>query len=62
MTTSEFWPNKEDIDQYCCSLMNARNRKRAGGAEMKELSRFCTPSSCSIFSAKAGPRWKRAMQ
>lgn len=50
MTASEFWPNKEDIDQYHCSLTNARNTKRADWAKMKELSCLRTPYSCIIFS------------
>lgn len=50
MTASEFWPNKEDIDQYHCSLTNARSTKRADWAEMKELSYLCTPCSCGVFS------------
>lgn len=51
MTASEFWPNKEDIDHYHCSLSNAKNMKRADQAEMKELSCLCTLCCCSFFSA-----------
>lgn len=50
ITTSEFLPNKKDIDQYLQSLANARNTKRADQAEMKELYCFRTVCSCSILS------------